>query len=439
METPSTQGGRGTGCCVVLMMKSAARSKRRLAEHIGAQRATQAAQRLARLRLRGPRQLGPVPSASRRRQPTSAIDAPPADAVVVQRGGNLGERINHVNDELIRLGFERQLYIGIDCPSLDVAYLERAAAALGDHETVLGPAADGGVVLMGVRGRWPPLAELPWSTTALFESLRAACVAAGSSAATLPRLKDVDTLGDLRRATHRASRRCAAGAPCARALAHGANGSRPMIALRAAVVALLLAAIVAVAVGWPLGSWITGAAAWAERHREAAGALFVAVYVLAAVLVVPGSILTLAAGYLFGLPLGVALTSAGSVLGAAAAFVVGRFVARDWVARRVATWPRFGALDAAMHHDGFAIVLLARLSPLIPYNLLNYGLSITAARFRDYLLATWIGMLPAIVLYVYTGSLAKSLTTLTSAAARRTGRRTRCSRSVSRRRPRSRC
>lgn len=186
-----------------------------------------------------------------------------------------------------------------------------------------------------------------------------------------------------------------------------------MIALRAAVVALLLAAIVAVAVGWPVGSWIIGAAAWAQSHRAAASTLFVAVYVLAAVLVVPGSILTLAAGYLFGLPLGVALTSAGSVLGAAAAFIVGRFLARDWVAQRVTASPRFGALDAAMRHDGFPIVLLARLSPLIPYNLLNYGLSVTAVRFRDYLLAT-IGMLPAVVLYVYTGSLAKSLTTLTS-------------------------
>jgi len=82
-----------------------------------------------------------------------------------------------------------------------------------------------------------------------------------------------------------------------------------MIALRAAVVVLLLAAIVAVAVGWPIGSWIIGTTAWAQRNREAAGTLFVAVYVLAAVLVVPGSILTLAAGYLFGLPLGVARTT----------------------------------------------------------------------------------------------------------------------------------
>src|SRR5688500_9362797 len=98
-----------------------------------------------------------------------------------------------------------------------------------------------------------------------------------------------------------------------------------MIALRVAVVALLLIAIVAVAVGWPLGPWINGAAGWAESHQEAAGAVFVALYVVAAVVFVPGSILTLAAGYLFGLPLGVALTSVGSVLGAAAAFAVGRF------------------------------------------------------------------------------------------------------------------
>jgi len=124
-------------------------------------------------------------------------DAPPADAVVVQRGGNLGERINHVNEELLGLSFERQLFIGIDCPSLDVPYLERAAAALADHNAVLGPAPDGGVVLMGVRGRWPPLAALPWSTSELFDSLRAACAASGASAATLPRLKDVDTLDDL--------------------------------------------------------------------------------------------------------------------------------------------------------------------------------------------------------------------------------------------------
>ncbi|HEX5045648.1 MAG TPA: DUF2064 domain-containing protein [Gammaproteobacteria bacterium] len=196
MGIPSPRGVRDSGCCVVLMMKSAARSKRRLAEHIGARRATQAAQRLLDcVREDLAAWPGPVcvaPSAADER-----ADALPADVVVVQRGGNLGERIHHVNDDLLERGFERQLFIGIDCPTLDVPYLARAAHALDDHDAVLGPAPDGGVVLMGVRGRWPPLAALPWSTSGLCDSLQAACEAAGAHTATLPRLKDVDTLDDL--------------------------------------------------------------------------------------------------------------------------------------------------------------------------------------------------------------------------------------------------
>jgi len=183
-----------------------------------------------------------------------------------------------------------------------------------------------------------------------------------------------------------------------------------MTATRVAVVVVLLAVIVVAAIGMlPLAAGVERALAFAEQHREVAAALFVAAYVLAAVLVLPGAILTVAAGLLFGLPLGVALTSAAATLGASAAFAVGRFAARDWVAQRVAARPRFHALVAVAGSRGFLFVLLARLSPLIPYNLLNYALSVTSVRFRDYLLATWIGMLPAIVLYVYTGSIAKSL------------------------------
>jgi len=190
-----------------------------------------------------------------------------------------------------------------------------------------------------------------------------------------------------------------------------------MTARRIAVVALLLlAAVVAAAVvGLPLASWVAGSAAWAQQHQLAAAALFVVIYVLAAVVLVPCAILTLAAGFLFGLPLGIALTSVGSVLGAAGAFVVGRFWAHDWVARRIDKWPRFHALIAATHTDGFVLVLLARLSPVIPYVLLNYAFSVTAVRFRAYILATAIGMLPAIVLYVYAGTLAKNFAELTVA------------------------
>jgi uncharacterized membrane protein YdjX (TVP38/TMEM64 family) len=137
--------------------------------------------------------------------------------------------------------------------------------------------------------------------------------------------------------------------------------------------------------------------------------------VSAAVLLVPGSILTLAAGFIFGLALGVLLVSVGSVLGAIAAFLVGRFFARDWVAKRIAAMPKFRAIDGAVRRDGFMIVLLARLSPLIPYNMLNYGLAMTAVRMRDYVLASWLGMLPATTLYVYIGTLANDLTALGTA------------------------
>jgi uncharacterized membrane protein YdjX (TVP38/TMEM64 family) len=187
-----------------------------------------------------------------------------------------------------------------------------------------------------------------------------------------------------------------------------------MTAWRALLLAIVVAALVAAAAGLPLTRWLVDGASWAEAHPSGAGASFLAVYALAAVLVVPGTILTLGAGFVFGLPLGVALVSAGSVLGAVAAFLVGRFAARGWVERRIADRPRFRALDTAARQDGFAIVLLARLSPLFPYNLLNYAFGVTAVRLRDYALASWLGMLPATLLYVYLGSLAKSLPALAS-------------------------
>jgi hypothetical protein len=204
-ELAQRSSGRATAprdpaaeCCVVLMMKAAAQSKRRLAAEIGAERATQAAEHLiacAREDLeswRGPVCLAPSDAAE-----VAALGSRCVAALIVQRGDNLGERINHVNAELAGRGVERQLFVGIDCPAVDVGYLERAAAALTECDVVFGPAVDGGVVLMGVRGRWPDLAPLPWSTGALLRALEAVCVAAGARAALLEPLRDVDTLEDL--------------------------------------------------------------------------------------------------------------------------------------------------------------------------------------------------------------------------------------------------
>ena len=141
-------------------------------------------------------------------------------------------------------------------------------------------------------------------------------------------------------------------------------------------------------------------------------AAFLLVYVAATVLLLPGSILTLGAGFVFGLGWGTVLVSVSSTLGATASFLIGRHLARDWVARRMQAYPRFSAVDEAVAEEGWKIVGLTRLSPLFPFNLLNYSFGITRVKLRHYVLASWLGMLPGTILYVYLGSLAGDLATL---------------------------
>lgn len=179
---------------------------------------------------------------------------------------------------------------------------------------------------------------------------------------------------------------------------------RPALVLLAVVVVLAMAALTL-----PVKDYLRAALEWMASHRQSSWPAFIALYVLATVCVVPGLILTVAAGAMFGLWRGVALVSVASVLGATAAFFVGRTVGRGWTERRIATWPRFRALDRALTERGFWIVLLSRLSPLFPFNLLNYAYGVTAVRPRDYVAASWLGMVPGTVLYVYAGSAAASL------------------------------
>lgn len=137
-------------------------------------------------------------------------------------------------------------------------------------------------------------------------------------------------------------------------------------------------------------------------------AIFVLLYIAATVLFVPGSALTLGAGALFGVGLGSALVSVGATLGATAAFLIGRHLARGWVAKKIAGNPAFAALDRAVAAEGWKIVGLARLSPAFPYSLLNYAFGLTRVSLRDYVLASWLGMMPGTVMYVYLGSLARA-------------------------------
>jgi uncharacterized membrane protein YdjX (TVP38/TMEM64 family) len=140
--------------------------------------------------------------------------------------------------------------------------------------------------------------------------------------------------------------------------------------------------------------------------------LFVGLYVGATVLLMPGSVLTLGAGAIFGVVKGAIVVSIAATLGASAAFLVGRYVARDWVARRLEAYPGFRTIDGAVAREGWKIVALTRLSPVFPFNLLNYAFGLTRVSLRDYAVASWAGMLPGTVMYVYLGSLAGDLASL---------------------------
>ncbi|MBX3745658.1 MAG: TVP38/TMEM64 family protein [Verrucomicrobiae bacterium] len=136
-------------------------------------------------------------------------------------------------------------------------------------------------------------------------------------------------------------------------------------------------------------------------------AIFVGVYVVATVCLVPGSVLTLGAGAAFGVVRGCLYVSLASTLGATAAFLVGRYLARDRVARTMEGRPAFRAIDRAVADEGWRVVGLTRLSPVFPFTLLNYAFGLTRVRLKEYVLASWIGMMPGTVLYVYLGSLAR--------------------------------
>jgi len=151
--------------------------------------------------------------------------------------------------------------------------------------------------------------------------------------------------------------------------------------------------------------WIADLGPWSP-------AAFIATYILATIFLIPGSILTLGAGLLFGVVLGSIYVSIGATLGATGAFLVGRYLARGWVEKRLQGNEKFKAIDEAVAREGWKIVGLTRLSPVFPFNLLNYAFGITQVSFKGYFFPTWIGIMPGTVLYVYLGSLASSLTML---------------------------
>lgn len=173
--------------------------------------------------------------------------------------------------------------------------------------------------------------------------------------------------------------------------------------------ALVVVALIVAARHFGAGDALVRVLDWIAGLGPVAPLAFIAIYILACVLFVPGSILSIGAGAVFGLFWGAIYVSIGATLGASAAFLVGRYLARDWVARKIESNPRFKAIDDAVAREGWKIVGLTRLSPVFPFNLLNYAYGLTRVSLRDYFLASWIGMIPGILLYVYIGSLGGDL------------------------------
>jgi len=187
--------------------------------------------------------------------------------------------------------------------------------------------------------------------------------------------------------------------------------------VRAALVAGVIGGLVALLRAFPVQDRLLDLVQWIRAAGPSGVGIFILAYVLGAVLFLPGSILTLGAGFAYGVIKGSAIVWVAANTSAAVAFLLGRTLARDWIAGKLGANPRFAAIDRAVGAQGFKIVLLTRLSPAFPFNLLNYAYGLTGVRFRDYVLGSLIGMLPGTIMYVYLGSLVTSVTELASGRA----------------------
>lgn len=157
----------------------------------------------------------------------------------------------------------------------------------------------------------------------------------------------------------------------------------------------------------PIAAWIEAFRNWVQQQGLVGHVVFILAYVVATVVLAPASALTLAAGVAFGLA-GFPTVIIGATLGAGAAFLIGRYVARDWVERQLAGNPTFKAIDKAIESEGWKIVGLMRLSPLVPFNLQNYFFGATKVGFWPYLVTSLFGIMPGTLLYVWIGSLGAS-------------------------------
>ncbi len=158
----------------------------------------------------------------------------------------------------------------------------------------------------------------------------------------------------------------------------------------------------------PVQQWLRTFNDWVAQMGTAGIFIFIGVYAVATVLLAPGAILTIGAGFAFGLWKGFLAVSGGATIGAALAFLVARFIARDKIEAIAQRNDKFRKIDNAIGKQGAKLIFLLRLSPVIPFNLSNYFYGLTGVRFWPYVLVSWIGMMPGTFLYVYIGTASKA-------------------------------
>jgi len=178
-------------------------------------------------------------------------------------------------------------------------------------------------------------------------------------------------------------------------------------ALRLVAVSLVLLALACLWHALPLGEWLAALRLWMLLLGWRGVLLFVAIYIVGAVVLAPEALLTILAGFAYG-AWGLPVVLVAATIGASLAFLIARYLARDRVRALVAERRNLAAIDRAVAADGWKIVALLRLSPLVPFNLQNYLFGVTAIPFAHFACATFLGIIPGTVLYLYIGALGEA-------------------------------
>lgn len=155
----------------------------------------------------------------------------------------------------------------------------------------------------------------------------------------------------------------------------------------------------------PMDRWIDAIQAWVANLGVLGPIAFSIIYIVATVALAPASLLTIAAGAIFGLWKATVIVSLSSTTGAAIAFLIARYLARERIERMIRGYPKIGAIDQAIGEGGWKITALLRLSPAVPFNIQNYLYGVTSIRFWPCILTSWVAMLPGTFMYVYIGYL----------------------------------